>query len=101
MKLSTLLVLPALFWTSNSQALNQLFNLVPGGGPGSCDAAQLPAVNSWLADTRTLVDFAVNAMNNFDINDPGADPSLQRNLVAWFKVRRSPGAASITTITSK
>jgi len=101
MKLSTLLVLPALFWTSNSQTLNQLFRLAQAGNPGSCDANQLPAVTSWLADTRTLVDFAVNAMNGFDVNNAGADPALQRNLMAWFKVKAKPGAASITKITSK
>lgn len=105
MKFSILLVLPTLFWTSYSQVpIDTLFHVVAAPGPGSCDTAtQRPAVDSWLTDTRTLVDNAVAVMTAFDINNPGvpATSPLLRNLMAWFRVKAQPGQASITTITSE
>ncbi|TVY13276.1 hypothetical protein LARI1_G008483 [Lachnellula arida] len=107
MKLSTFFVIPALFWASNGQNLNQLFNLVPTPGGGSCNSAQSTALGNWLTDTLTLVNAAVADMGTFDVNDVNATPRLTKNLMSWFKVRvtksgamNAGDAGKITTITN-
>ncbi|TVY26796.1 hypothetical protein LHYA1_G004369 [Lachnellula hyalina] len=107
MRLSTFLVFPALFWASNGQNINQLFHTVPIPGAGSCSGAQSLALNSWLTDTLTLVNAAMDDLKTFDMGNVDATPRLTRNLIAWFKVRVTKGrrvnegdTGKITTISN-
>ena len=77
----TILVFPVFAWVAIAATVSDLFN-TKSSGPGSCDSTQNPIIESWLADTITLVDTALNGIQAFSM-----DKFLQRNMAAFFSIR--------------